>query len=88
MSQEKKLNPMALSVEEAAKTLGIPREWVDEDVAAGAPTNADGTLSVGVPDAPQWTEEESRCGDTLLTMFGRDRGRLVGHLYLGSEADG
>jgi len=39
MSQEKKLNPMALSAEDAAKTLGIPREWVEEDLAAGAPTN-------------------------------------------------
>jgi len=46
MSQEKKLNPMALSAEDAAKTLGIPREWVEEDLAAGAPTNADGTLNL------------------------------------------
>ncbi|MCK4283687.1 MAG: hypothetical protein KAX44_05170, partial [Candidatus Brocadiae bacterium] len=46
MSQEKKLNPMALSAEDAAKTLGIPREWVEEDLAAGAPANADGTLNL------------------------------------------
>ena len=46
MSQEKKLSPMALSAEEVAKTLGIPREWVEQDLAAGAPTNADGTINL------------------------------------------
>ena len=46
MSQEDRLNPMALSVEQAAQTLGIPRGWVEDDVAAGAPTNADGTVNL------------------------------------------
>jgi len=46
MAAEKQLNPMALSAEDAAKTLGIPREWVEEDLAAGTLTNADGTLNL------------------------------------------
>ena len=44
MAEKKTLNPAALTVEEAAKALGIRREWLEADVAAGAPTNADGTL--------------------------------------------
>jgi len=46
MAEKKTLNPAAMTVEEAAKTLGIPRDWVEEDIAAGAPTNADGTLNL------------------------------------------
>ncbi len=46
MGGKKRLNPAALSVEEAAKTLRIPRQWVEGDLAAGAPTNADGTLNL------------------------------------------
>ena len=46
MSEKRALNPMAMSAEEAAKTLGIPRDWLEEDLAAGAPTNADGTLNL------------------------------------------
>jgi hypothetical protein len=46
MGEKKTLNPMAMSVEEAAKTLGIPRDWLDQDLAAGAPANADGTINL------------------------------------------
>ncbi|MFO7956315.1 MAG: hypothetical protein R6X33_04390 [Candidatus Brocadiia bacterium] len=46
MSEKKALNPMAMTAEEAAKTLGIPRDWLEEDLAAGTPTNADGTLNL------------------------------------------
>ena len=46
MGEKKRLNPMALSAEEAAKTLGIPRGWIEEDLADGAPTNADGTVNL------------------------------------------
>ncbi len=46
MSEKRRVNPMAMSVEEAAKTLGIPRDWLEEDLAAGAPTNADGTVNL------------------------------------------
>ena len=54
MSEEKQsppgrqagLNPAALAVEEAARALGVGREVLEADVAAGAPTNADGTLNL------------------------------------------
>ncbi len=46
MSEKKALNPMAMSAEEAAKTLGIPRDWLEEDLADGAPTNTDGTINL------------------------------------------
>mgnify|MGYP006307374949 CR=1 FL=1 len=46
MAQTKRLNPAALTVEDAAKTLGIRREWLEADLAAGAPTNPDGTLNL------------------------------------------
>jgi len=40
------LNPAALAVADAARTLGLPVETVREDIAAGAPTNADGTMNL------------------------------------------
>jgi hypothetical protein len=46
MGEKKALNPMAMSAEEAARTLGIPQDWLDEDLAAGAPTNDDGTINL------------------------------------------
>ena len=46
MAEETKLNPTALSVVEAARALGIRREWLEADIAAGAPTNADGTVNL------------------------------------------
>jgi len=46
MAEKKVLNPAAMTVEEAAKTLGIRREWLEADIAAGAPTNADGTVNL------------------------------------------
>ena len=46
MAEKRTLNPAALKVEEAAKTLGIRREWLEADVAAGAPTNDDGTINL------------------------------------------
>ena len=33
-------------MEEAARTLGVKREWLEADVAAGAPTNPDGTINL------------------------------------------
>jgi len=41
-----RLNPMAMSAAEAAKTLRVPPGWIEEDLQAGAPTNADGTLNL------------------------------------------
>ena len=46
MTKEKHLNPMALSADQAAKTLRVPPEWVRSDIDCGAPTNADGTLNL------------------------------------------
>jgi len=39
MSQEKQLNPVALLAEDAAKTLGIPGERVEGDLAAAGNAN-------------------------------------------------
>jgi len=39
-------NPAAMTVEEAAKTLGVRREWLEADIAGGAPTNAYGTVNL------------------------------------------
>ena len=47
-----RLNPTALSVEQAAQVLSavgrtaITAEMLHQDIAAGAPTNADGTLNL------------------------------------------
>ena len=41
-----RLSPMALSLEEAARLLGVRREVLEEDIRAGAPTNANGTLNL------------------------------------------
>jgi hypothetical protein len=46
MSETKTLNPMAMTADDAARALGVPREWLEEDLAAGAPRNADGTLNL------------------------------------------
>lgn len=40
------IGPMALSVEHAARALGVSREDPAADIEAGAPTNPDGTLNV------------------------------------------
>ena len=37
------------------------------------------------PDEPCLSFGEMQTRDTLLAMFGVNRGRLVGHLYLGSK---
>jgi len=39
-------NPAALRVEDAAKALGISEDMLRADLAAGAPTNADGTVNL------------------------------------------
>ena len=40
------VDPTALSVDDAARMLGIRRDWLKADIEAGAPTNADGTLNL------------------------------------------
>jgi len=46
MAGKKALNPMALTAQEAARMLDVPRQWVEEDIDAGAPTNPDGTVNL------------------------------------------
>lgn len=41
-----KLKPSALTVEDAARLLGISEEMLRADLDAGAPTNADGTINL------------------------------------------
>jgi hypothetical protein len=45
-TEQKALNPAALSVEEAARILGLPVAAVQADVDQGAPTAADGRLNL------------------------------------------
>jgi len=46
MADRTTLNPKALSLQEAAKVLDVETEWLEEDIAEGAPTNADGTINL------------------------------------------
>ena len=43
---EPKLSPLALSTKDAAKALGMSEDMLKKDIAAGAPTNADGTINI------------------------------------------
>ena len=40
------LNPAALRLEDAVRMLGISADMLRADLAAGAPTNADGTINL------------------------------------------
>ena len=40
------LNPASLTPEDAARMLGISEAMLRADLAAGAPTNADGTINL------------------------------------------
>ena len=46
MTEPKSLDPTALSLQDAAKMLGIERDWLESDLEAGAPRNADGTVNL------------------------------------------
>jgi hypothetical protein len=46
MAEKEKLNPAALPIEKAAQALGVGQEILEADIAAGAPTNADGTINL------------------------------------------
>lgn len=43
---ESKFNSAAMPVEEAAKALGIAEDVLRNDMATGAPANADGTINL------------------------------------------
>jgi hypothetical protein len=45
-SAESKLDVMRLRPEDAARLLGVGQEVIEQDVADGLPTNADGTISL------------------------------------------
>ena len=61
------VNPNAMSVDQAAKLLTsaarrqIPASQIADDIAAGAPTNADGT--VNVLHYAAWLLQEMQRGD-------------------------
>ena len=40
------LSPSALTTKDAAKALGLAEDMLKKDVAAGAPTNPDGTINI------------------------------------------
>ena len=46
MPEESRVDPMSVSVEQAAQVLGVARETLEADIAAGAPTNADGSVNL------------------------------------------
>jgi hypothetical protein len=45
-ADQAKLDPASLTPADAARLLHVEREWIEADVAAGAPTNADGTINL------------------------------------------
>lgn len=67
MSEEGRINPLALVISDAAKLLSkaggrvIRSEQIEADVAAGAPTNGDGTINLVTYAA--WLVQERGRGD-------------------------
>lgn len=46
MADDGGLNPARLSLDDAVRLLHADRTWLEADIAAGAPTNADGTINL------------------------------------------
>ena len=46
LTSTERVNPAALAVEDAARTLGLSADAVRQDIAEGAPTNADGSVNL------------------------------------------
>ena len=67
MSQDVPINPLALTISDAAKLLSkaggrlITPEQIDADIAAGAPLNGDGTINLVTYAA--WQSKERGRGD-------------------------
>ncbi len=67
MSEEVRINPLALPVSDAAKLLSkaggrlIRVEQIEADIAAGAPANGDGTINLVTYAA--WLARERGRGD-------------------------
>jgi hypothetical protein len=46
LTSAERVNPAALAVEDAARALGLPADAIRQDIAQGAPTNADGSVNL------------------------------------------
>ena len=46
LTSTERVNPAALAVEDAARALGLPMDAIRQDIAQGAPSNADGTVNL------------------------------------------
>ena len=46
LTSTERVNPAALAVEDAARALGLPADAIRQDIAQGAPTNADGSVNL------------------------------------------
>jgi len=46
LTSTERVNPAALAVEDAARALGLSVDAIRQDIAEGAPTNADGTVNL------------------------------------------
>jgi len=46
LTSTERINPAALAVEDVARALGLAVDAVRQDIAQGAPTNADGSVNL------------------------------------------
>ena len=46
LTSTERMNPAALAVEDAARALGLSVDAIRQDIAEGAPSNADGTVNL------------------------------------------
>jgi len=46
LTSTERVNPAALAVEDTARALGLPVDAIRQDIAEGAPSNADGTVNL------------------------------------------
>jgi hypothetical protein len=46
LTSTERVNPAALAVEDAARAMNLPVDAIRQDIAEGAPTNADGTVNL------------------------------------------
>ena len=46
LTSTERVNPAALAVEDAARAMGLPVDAIRQDIAEGAPTNADGSVNL------------------------------------------
>ncbi|MCX5670244.1 MAG: hypothetical protein NTU94_02840 [Planctomycetota bacterium] len=61
LTSTERVNPAALAVEDAARALGLPVDAIRQDIAEGAPTNADG--SVNLVHYGAWLNGKLAAGD-------------------------